>query len=212
MNILRYDNFIMTGISRFADYVCLGILWIIASIPVITFGAAATAAIQTAENVIFKEEGKIIISFWKCFKKEFKQATAIWLIQLPVLAVLVIDLQMVMNSDMANVLRVIIYIALSIIFCWVQLWFGYLSKFEDKTKILLSNTFRIMILSFGRTFLMGVISLLSLLATVVGFFLMPLPLLLIPGLYLMGYTSLMRKIFTQYLPRERISETEEKNM
>ena len=54
MNILRYDNFIMTGISRFADYVCLGILWIIASIPVITFGAAATAAIQTAENVIFK--------------------------------------------------------------------------------------------------------------------------------------------------------------
>ena len=212
MNILRYDNFIMTGISRFADYVCLGILWIIASIPVITFGAAATAAIQTAENVIFKEEGKIIISFWKCFKKEFKQATAIWLIQLLVLAVLVIDLQMVMNSDMANVLRVIIYIALSIIFCWVQLWFGYLSKFEDKTKILLSNTFRIMILSFGRTFLMGVISLLSLLATVVGFFLMPLPLLLIPGLYLMGYTSLMRKILTQYLPRERISETEEKNM
>lgn len=204
MNFLRYDSPFTESVCRLVDYVCLGILWIVTSIPVITFGAATTAALQTAETAIRKEEGKIFINFRKSFRKEFKQATLIWLIQLPILAVLVIDLLMITNSEIFGVLRLIVCIATSIIFCWVQLWFGYLSKFEDTIKTILGNTFRIMMISFGQTFFISVLTLLALLATVVSFLLTSPLLLLIPGLFLNGYSSLSRKLFAKYLPSEAL--------
>jgi len=52
MKFLNYDSPFMTGLRRGIDYICLGLLWMLASVPVITFGAATTGLLQTAEVAI----------------------------------------------------------------------------------------------------------------------------------------------------------------
>lgn len=202
MSFLAYDSPFMTAMRRIVDYMYLGVLWMIASIPVITFGAATTAALQTAESAIYKDEGRMFRSFWKRFGREFKQATLLWLLELPILVILVVDIWLVSGSTLPGILQGLIYVAILLVFCWIQLWFGYLSKFEDKTRVLLSNTFRMMLGSVGRTFFMGVLAVVALAGGVLAFLLMPPLLLLIPGIYIMGYTALLRKLFARYLPKE----------
>ena len=79
--------------------------------------------------------------------------------------------------------------------------------YEDTTKTILGNTFRIMMISFGQTFFMSILALLAFLATVVSFLLTPPLLLLIPGLFLIGYSSLSRNLFGKYIPSEASSRT-----
>jgi len=209
MKFLAYDSPFMVGMRRIVDYALLGMLWILASIPVFTFGAATTAALQTAEKAVREDEGHIFKNFCQRFKREFKQATLLWLLELPILAILVVDILLVWGSSLNGILQGLIYVATAVVFCWIQLWFGYLSKFEDKTKTLLTNTFRMMLGSFGRTFFMGVLALVCLIAVFILFILMPPIMMLIPGFYLMAYTALLRKLVARYIPKdEEEQETE----
>ena len=78
MRFFEYDSPIMSFLSKVFDLVCLNMLTIIFSIPVITMGAALTAAHYTALK-LRRNEGNVFKSFWKSFKENFRQSTVIWL-------------------------------------------------------------------------------------------------------------------------------------
>lgn len=208
MKFLNYDSPFMNFLRRLVDYVCVGILWLLVSVPVITFGAGCTAALQTVERVIRNEEGKITPTFFRCFRKEFKQATLLWLLQLPILIILLLDFWMVQGSSLANWFQVVILVATGVVFCWTQLWFGYLSKFVDKNRTLLSNTFKMLLGSLGRALLLGVLGLLAIIGMLVSFVAMPPLFFVVPGIYLVFYHPLSNKFFERFIPKEEPEETE----
>lgn len=201
MNFLKYDSRFMVGLRRLVDYAFLGLLWILASVPVITFGAATTAALLTAEITIQKDEGKMLTTFWEWFRKEFKEATILWLIQLPLLCIAAMNVWLVYNSQLSAVPRALIYVASGVIFCWIQLWFGYLSKFEDTVKTILGNTLRITLANLGSALLLGVLALAALTGTAALTLIMPPLAILVPGAYLLSCTAVFRKVFAQFLPK-----------
>ena len=206
MKFLNYDSPFMTFARNLVDYVTLGLLWIFFCIPVFTGGAATTAALLTAELCLRKEEGKMLPTFWKWFKKEFKEATLLWLIHFPVTILLIYNVWMISVAEMGTWLRILILVSSGLVFCWVQLWYGYLSKFEDRIKTVLSNTFRMSLANIGRVFLLGVISALHLFATVALFLVMPPLLILVPGSFLLCYTPIIGKIFAKYIPKPEEEE------
>ena len=79
MKGFSYDGPIMSFLSKVADLLFLNVLTLIFSIPLITIGAATTAAHYTALK-IRREEGHVWSCFWKSFKENLKQSTGIWLI------------------------------------------------------------------------------------------------------------------------------------
>ena len=79
MKGFSYDGPIMSFLSRVADILILNVLTLIFSIPLITIGAATTAAHYTALKMR-REEGHVLSCFWKSFKMNLKQSTGIWLI------------------------------------------------------------------------------------------------------------------------------------
>lgn len=207
MHFLSYDGPLMAALRKLINYTFLGILWLLVSIPVITFGAATTAALQTAEASIRQDEGRILHTFFTHFRHEFKQATLLWVLELAVLAVLYVDISLVIKSSLSGVLQFVIYAILLVVFCWIQLWFGYLSKFVDTTRTLLRNTFLIMIASFGQSFLMSLLTVVSLIGGFLTFPLLIPIMLLIPGLYIMGYIALLHKVLAKYLPAQETEES-----
>ena len=212
MKLLAYDSPFMSALEKIVDYILLGILWIFASLPVITFGAATTAMLLTAESCLRKEEGKIAKIFFKHFKKEFKHATVLLIIQLPIFAILAANLWLLSTSQFFGFFEILIGIASWVVICWAQLWFAYLSKFEDSVKAVLSNTFRITMGDLGRTSLLTLAIVAALLVTEALFQLMPPLLLVIPGLFIMAYTTLLRRLFKRYIIQaDPAAETTEKN-
>lgn len=205
MKFFAYDNPFMTRIRKLVDYMLLGMLWMIASIPVFTFGAATTAAIQTAELCIHRDEEKMFPEFWTCFRKEFKQATILWLLEIALLVSLLADIWIIREITIPKVLQGLIYVAMVVVFCWVQLWLGYLSKFQDTTRTLLKNTFRMVICYFVWAFLMALLSVLAVVGAGLCCIVMPPLLLIVPGIYLLVYTALLRKLCNKILPKEEVA-------
>lgn len=198
MKFWQYDSPFMTGCRRLTDYMILGWLWIIASIPIITFGAATTAAFMTAHLSIRENDGTIWKPFRKYFRQEFKQATILWIIEIVVLNLLLVDVVVVRYLRLPLLVQQLTLLICIFAFCWVQLLFGYQSRIKDKLRIVLLNTFRMTVSNVGRTLLMAV---LAVLALAVGyfsvFFFSPL-ILLIPGIYITAYTALLRGILRRY--------------
>lgn len=202
MDFLKIDSPFMVRFQRMCDYFYLGVLWMIASLPIVTFGAATTAMLQTAEFSIHKEGGKVFTPFWRYFKQEFKQATLLWIIQLPLLAILFFNFYLVYDKQMTPVFRLLVGAASIIEFCWLQLWFGYQSKFTDSIKTVLINTARLTLGNLGLTFLMAVLTAAALIAVFFLFFLLLPAILFVPGIYIVIYTFLFRRLVRKSFPPE----------
>lgn len=66
--------------STLADLMILNLMWIIASIPIITIGASTTALFSVTVEMVEKKESYIIKSFWKVFLRNLKSSTVLWMI------------------------------------------------------------------------------------------------------------------------------------
>ena len=85
------------GMTKLANLLWLNILMVICCIPVITAGAAITAMYSVTLPMTRDEEGYITRSFFKAFKSNFLQATAMWLIILAGVVVLFLDVHILGN-------------------------------------------------------------------------------------------------------------------
>jgi len=202
MNFLQYDSAFMTALRKTIDYFLLGFLWVLASIGLITFGAATTAMFYTAEKAIRKEEGKLFGTFWRCFAREFKQATVLGLIYLPLSIILAFNVFILWGMDLSAVTFTLILVASLVMFSWMTLWFGYLSFFKDSVLVVLSNTFRMVFIYIPWVVLLLVVNIAALAGTALAFVYMPPVLVLVPGLYVVTASGLCRRIFNDYLPKD----------
>ena len=198
MKFLQYDSPFMTGCRRLTDYMILGWLWIIASIPILTFGAATAAALRTAQISIRQNDGTIWKPFWKYFRQEFKQATILWIIEILVLNFLVFDVVIVRYLSLPVLVQQLMLMICIFAFCWLQLWFGYQSRIKDKLGMVLLNAFRMTVSNFGRTLLMAILAILAVGGSYFSIFFFSPLILLVPGIYITAYTALLRGILKRY--------------
>ena len=187
----------MVGLRKLTDHVFLGLLWVVVSLPIVTFGAATTAMFYTAEKAIEKDEGRILHTFWKAFRRDFRQATVLWLLEVVILAAVSFDVRLLLVVQLPGYLRVLLTIAIIFVLSWLQLWFGYLSKFENNSKVLLSNTLRMTVGNFLKAFLLSVLAVAALAGAYI-LILMPPLLVLIPGVYQIFARKLFQSIFNRY--------------
>ena len=79
-SFLSPDSKFMQAVSRFADLVILNILMILTSLPLFTVGASAAAAYTLTFRMLRSKEEPIVKSYFRAFRENFKQGTALWLI------------------------------------------------------------------------------------------------------------------------------------
>ena len=123
MKLFSPDSPLMIWLRKITDYMILSFFWLVASLPVITFGASTTAMLVTGEKVICKEEGKLFSVFWTCFRREFRQATLLWLLQIPILAMILVDMAIVAEPEQHTVLRILlatVHVLLDPALVWVS--------------------------------------------------------------------------------------------
>ncbi|MDE6014818.1 MAG: YesL family protein [Acetatifactor sp.] len=159
MRILDIDGPLIQFLSKMADLMWLNILTMICCIPIITAGASLTALNYMALKIVRNEEGYITRGFFKAFKENFKQSTAIWCLFLVVACVLGVDYRIMTTTDVkiGNVLQMLILITAMMTVFTLLYVFPVQAKFSNSIMRTIWNAFVLSIVQFPKTILMIVL-------------------------------------------------------
>lgn len=198
----RFMNFLW-------DLICISILWFVCSIPIITMGAAFTAAYYAAAKSIRHKTGHVYVEFFSAFRKNFKQSTIATLICGVVLLLLVLDCTYFYGSDTSGSLLFLYLFYLMILTATAIMCYFYplLSRFSMTG----FQLFRMAAILTFRHLLTTILLLLLLIAAMIAIYLMPWGILVFPGVAAYAATFLMEPILRKYAPvPEEGSEEAEK--
>lgn len=155
------DSPIMRFLTQAAELAWLNILWVVCSLPVVTFGAS-TAALCTAVRNMIRESGHWdSAAFFRAFRDNFKKSTLLWLILLAALALIGADVFLLRRLFPDQILWLTlpgICFALWLMVCiWV---FPLTAIFENSLGNTLKNAVLFSVGYLPRTILMALIHLL----------------------------------------------------
>ena len=140
--MFKYDSKFMNFLSKCADYICLCILGLVFSIPIVTIGAATSAKYYVAMKLARGEDAYIFKDFVKAFKSNFKIATKAWIILLILDVIFAYNWFLIYANREAGFKQVYVYIflAVSAYIVLLQLMiFPFIARFENT----LLNTFKL---------------------------------------------------------------------
>ena len=83
--MFKLDSPFMNFLNKLCDIMILNILVLVFSLPIFTIGAAVTAGYYMSFKMVKNEESYIVKGFWKAFKENFKQSTAVCCLQITAL-------------------------------------------------------------------------------------------------------------------------------
>lgn len=208
-NIFNYDNGFFRVVNKIVDGFQASILWVIFSLPVVTFGAATTAFYYTVHKSLRGNRGYIWRSFWGAFKSNFKQTTKIWLILLIMFAFLFVDHRIMFAFlEQGSKLGVLYYFFYFLMFfeaVWCVYIFAYSARFENRLKDTMKNAGIIALLHLP----WSVVVLVLLIAGSLLVYISPISITFIPAVVMYLYDMFLEKIFRKYMTEEDLKKEEE---
>ena len=206
-----YDSPFIQSINKIVDCTILSILWVIFSIPVITFGASTSALYYTVNKVIRHNRSHIWREFWGAFKTNFKQSTIVWLILLVFTYVLGVDCIFLYNMIKAGTIGgwTLAPFAVTILFVvmWAIYTFAYIARFQADLKTIMKNSAFFVIRHLLRSILLAVIFV----ASVVAFMFLPVVIVILPTVSMFFITVILESIFEKYMSDEDLAAEAERN-
>ena len=144
--MFRYESFFGRLMTKIFDLMMLNMLFIITSLPIITIGASLTALYTATLQMAEKNEQSVYKAYFKSFKKNFKQASVLWILLLGFLFILLNNLKMVSDSGI-NMIGVVpmTYFFIIILLAYSIILFPVIDKFKNNYFITLKNTFLILL-------------------------------------------------------------------
>lgn len=193
----KFSQFMYTA----TDYVKLGLIFLLFSIPGVTAGAAAAAVMTVGMRIERKEAPAIFRPFWEAFKLNFRQGTVLSLFFMAVFALIAMDWYVLLQTESTPLIRVMIAVlfVLALLIASLMLWvFPTLARFELTNRQIIHNAMIHMLTCFPRT-------LAALAAAVGGFMLaallpqvMPLITLFVPAFVVWFMSKTCVKKFRKY--------------
>jgi len=200
--LFNYDGIVVQTMNRIADCICLSFLWLIGSIPIFTIGASTTALYYAMNKCVRRSEGGFWKTFWQSFRANFRQATGIWLILLPLYSILIACCYsawlMCTSGNLPKEMFYFLLLVLALFFTWASFLFPYLARFQNSSRTVFKNCLGIAILNFPAALLHPVYFLIALLAVVI----FPLTILCAPGFYMVLSCYTLEPVFRKYMSNE----------
>lgn len=216
--LFNYDNPVWRFIGKLGDLILLNILWSICSIPVFTIGASTTAVYYVTLKLVRDEEDSTIRSFFRSFKDNFRQATAIWLLLLAAGAVLSVDFWFFSTGQMSvsGIVKTVLTAAsggMILLYIFIAIYvFPLQSRFYNPVRRTIFNAFFMSVKHLLQTIGMIAIDLGIVAGVYFSLFYFPQlsVLLLLFGMPLIAFVNsyIFASIFERYMPKKDEEEHE----
>lgn len=151
MNFLEPDSKFSQIMGMAFDYLKLGALFLVFSLPVVTAGAAATGVMYVGMKIARGEAPKLWTPFWQSFRQNFRQATEAMLALLAIAGLLGFDWYQLFQMESSLPIRIargIVFIVALVILMATLYLFPVLARFEVTKKQLVRNAVSFGIMNF----------------------------------------------------------------
>ena len=206
-NLFNPDNPVMIILGKIWDLILMNICFVITSLPIFTIGASLTALYRTTLSLKENDPEWVHTSYLKAFRKNFRQATFLWLILLAAGIFLSADLYVIYEviDPVYRWLQYPVWLLVILLLCIILFAFPLMSRYEESTGMLIQNAIRLAIGNFPTTILFLII-----IMSLVDFaFHNPELRILFFSLYLFIGNGAIAAFFSLFL--DRIFERAEKN-
>jgi uncharacterized membrane protein YesL len=205
-NIFNLDNGFFSFLSKVCDVIFLSILFIIFCIPIITIGPACTALYYATVKVIRRERGYVFREFFRSFKLNFKKGAIVGVLLTIVYIIVGFDLWAAYKALDGSTFRFAIfgvYLAITILALGFSVYvYPVLSRFDVTLRQLIKTVLIISLRHLPSTVCMVILTG----AAILGVYIIPLLLLVIPGVLVWLNSLLMEKILKKYTPQAEGAE------
>ena len=136
------SKFVKFG-NRITDLLLLQLATLLCCLPIFTIGAAVTAMHHVLLKLYRMEEPYVFQTYFRAFKKNFKQATLMWLIYLGAILFLLADLYMVLHTEHeALYMSFYLLIVPALLVAFSLSWsFVLLSRYDNGIWLTIRNSF-----------------------------------------------------------------------
>lgn len=145
--LFQVDGKASVFVRKIAESIYMNLLWLICCIPLVTIGAATTALFYASQKICRDEDGNLTSAFFHSFRRNFKQATLIWLMLLSVGILLGIDGYFLYHMRFQNafwtVLTAILIVAAAGYAVILLYIFPLLARFDNSIRAMFVNSFMI---------------------------------------------------------------------
>lgn len=159
MKFLSYDGLLAQIIRYIWNLFLLNVCLILCCLPVVTAGAAITAAYSVFLNSSM--QSGVIGKFFHAFRENWKQATIIWLVFLAVIVLLVLDWYFLLSYSFPGSAIAIVVTAIASILCLsvASYVFPLQARFDNPIKVTMKNAVILGIFWIISGLLMGFVTL-----------------------------------------------------
>lgn len=203
---INFNSRLYHYMEKLAECMILSLLWMVFSLPVITFGAATSALYYCAVKVLRKDEGSAFKDFWRAFKSNLNQGILAVSVAFAICTLaIVIGSAVYAAMPQAGVLKKI-YIGYILLFSsgisWLHYVFSYIARFEAPLRTVLKNSLIICVMNLPTS-----LSMVMLFIAVIAVLIMTAPasgvaLFLLPALYALVTSFLLEKVYRKYMPAQ----------
>ena len=156
MQLFNPDSKFSQFIYSLLDYIKLGLVFLLFSIPGFTAGAAAAAVMTVGMRIERKEAPTIFRPFWQAFKDNFRQGTMLTLLFMLVIGFLAADWYILMQMEGTPLIRLLcaVIFVLALLTAALMLWtFPTLARFQLTNRQIIHNAVIHMLSRFPQTLL-----------------------------------------------------------
>ena len=134
------DSKFMQAMSRIADLILLNVIFLLSCVPIVTIGAAVTGLCTVCFRMGTPREHGVITSYFRAFRDNWKQATALWLLLLFLGCTACLNIRIFSRMpgviSYAAALFALLFVLVLLIAAWV---FPLLSQFDNSISAMLKN-------------------------------------------------------------------------
>lgn len=145
---------LMSSLRKLADLMFCNILFCLLCLPVFTAGAALSALYDCAMSLVEdREETSILRQYWRAFRRNFKQATLLWLICLGVFAFLALYYLAtgMLTGSLARVYRVTFFLLCILFLMGFQYLFPLQACYQMKLGEILKSAWQLSVVALPWT-------------------------------------------------------------
>ncbi len=209
--MFQYDNPFFQGVRKLLGLILLCAVFLVCCLPVFTAGASFAALYDAVEKNMKHDRGYPVQEFWMGFKSNFKKATLCFLVILAAAAVCIADLRILQILSQTGRVYAgfmnFFYVLLVLIVVWAIWVLAQCVRFENSTGALLKNGFILMLSHLPSS--LGILGILAAGALII--YLLPVTILIMPGVMVWFITLLTEKVFRSHMTSEQRQQYDESN-
>ena len=128
------DNPVMRALGKLYDLMIANVLFLVCSLPVLTFGASLAAMTKVTQDIVRETGSGTARTFFRAFRSNFRQATVLWLILAAFFVCTVCNLVLIdtyLTGTAAQVMRVALIMFAVVVVAVACYMFPLLVRYEN---------------------------------------------------------------------------------